>query len=178
MRRPGRRGGSAKTSRRAAAVAIPGPGVETCAVDRRGKRREFSPAGARRDLGRAVGLGLEPRTRAARRRLERILARPPIARRPGREAMGGADLAVVARPSPDPARKASRSASRCRRHVRGLTGGQCRQMVLDRSGSLPAGVSGSSWIGTARNRSFIDVGDRRRREESRTGRLRRMVASC
>ena len=45
----------------------------------------------------AVGLGLQPRAYTRPRAFERILARPPIARRHGRAAMGGADLAVLPR---------------------------------------------------------------------------------
>ena len=82
----------------------------------------------------AVGLGLEPHAYTRPRARERILARPPITRGPGRAAMGGADFAVL------PGRRQS-----CQegiqvplrtRQVRGLTGGQCRQMVLDRSDLL------------------------------------------
>ena len=45
----------------------------------------------------AVGLGLEARAYTRPRALERILARPPITRGPGRVAMGRANLAVLPR---------------------------------------------------------------------------------
>src|ERR1700687_6299473 len=82
----------------------------------------------------AVGLGLEPRAYTRPHALERILARPPITRGPGRAAMGGADLAVLPgrRQSGEKGIQVPLSASQ----VGGLPGGQCRQMVLDRSDLL------------------------------------------
>src|SRR5258708_26565885 len=82
----------------------------------------------------AVGLGLEPRAYTGPCALERIFARPPITRGPGRAAMGGADLAML------PGRRQSDEKGiqipLSTRHVRGLPGRQCREMVLDRSDLL------------------------------------------
>jgi hypothetical protein len=79
----------------------------------------------------AVGLSLEPRAYTGPRALERIFARPPISRRPGCAAMGGADLTML--PSRRQSYEKGLQIPLSTRHVRGLPGGQCREMVLDRS---------------------------------------------
>ena len=58
---------------------------------------EFTLKACEEFLADAIGLGLEPRAHARPDSFERVLSGPPIARRLGLAAVGGADLAVLPR---------------------------------------------------------------------------------
>jgi hypothetical protein len=125
------------TRRRVAArrrVATPGPGVERCAVDHRERHRGVHSAGARRALDRCG----RARLRATRVHTATRARTDPCESANHGPAWVCGDVWRGPRrvATPSPILRERHPGSLRARHVRGLTGGQGRQMMLDRSDLL------------------------------------------
>ena len=105
--------------------------------------------------------------------LKGIRARAPVARRLGSFAMRGADLAVSPRVR-QTLQKAIEIRIAMREHVDALARGEPGEMMLNRSNFIeePQRIQRAE---DGAQPILHRVGDRRRRQQSRTGRLRRVV---
>ena len=114
---------------------LPDPALKRAQLSVREDTWEFMLEACKEIAPDAIGFGLEPGAHTRPDTLERILARPPIARGARRETMGGADFAML--PRGGQTREESIEATFvARRQVCRLAGGEGGQVMLHRPNLL------------------------------------------